>query len=93
MSHDDGFRAVLKRSFEVTGRGTVLSIDILEGKVVVGDKLVVPTADGRPRVVEVLAVDFLDIDLDRPTFRAEVALWVGDIRPSEVTIGHIIRSA
>jgi selenocysteine-specific translation elongation factor len=93
MTTASAFRAVLKRSFQLTGRGTVLSVEILDGKVAVGDELVVSTSDGRTRIVEVLAVDFLDIDIGRPTSRAEVALTVGDIRPGEVMIGDMLHAA
>ena len=93
MTKDSAFRAVLKRSFELTGRGTVLSVDILDGTVRVGDELMVPMLDGRSRLVEVIAVDFLDIDIGRPTSRAEIALRVADIRLDEVAIGSIIERA
>lgn len=93
MTEASAFRAVLKSSFEVTGRGTVLSVEILAGKVAVGDRLVVPTLDGRSHIVDVVAVDFLDFDIGRPTFRLEVGLTVDDIRPGEVAVGTIIHSA
>ena len=86
------FRAVVTRAFELTGRGTVLSIEILEGRVIVGDKVAVAMSGGHTRIVEVCAVDVVDYDVGTPTFRADVGLTVGGIRSGELAIGEVIRS-
>ena len=86
------FRAVVKTAFELSGRGTVLSVEILEGTVSVGDLLSVPMSGGNSRIVTVRAVDFVDYDISRPTFRAEVGLTVDGIASGDVAIGQVIQS-
>jgi len=92
MPDQSAFRAVVKTCFEITGRGTVVSVEIVAGIVVVGDRVVIPTLTG-PRVVEVRAVDFVDYDVGRPTHRAEIALTVGALPPTDVAIGQEVRAA
>ena len=87
------FRATIRRAFELTGRGTVIAVEIVEGAVTPGDKLVVPTADGYTCVVEVREVGFLDFDIGRDTFRAEVALSLGEAPASAIAIGGELRAA
>ena len=50
-------RAVVKGAFELSERGTIVSVEILEGKVAAGDQLLVPMKDGhmRPTVVRASA--------------------------------------
>ncbi len=85
------FRAVLTRSFEVNGRGTVLCVDIVDGAVKRGDRLAVPMQGGSTSVVPVLGVDFVDIDVGKPTFRSGIALTGRDVRSAEVAVGRELR--
>ena len=87
------FRAIVKRVFAVTGRGTAVCVDIIEGTVRAGDKVLVPTSNGCRRAAEVRSVEFADIDIGRPTPRAEVGLLVGDLPPSEVAVGREVSAA
>ena len=85
------FKARLVRAFRLAGRGTVACINILEGRVRVGDRLRVPIADGTARIVEVAAVEFLDVD--RPARRAEVALILADVECAELVVGSELRAS
>jgi translation elongation factor EF-Tu-like GTPase len=87
------FRATVKRGFELAARGTVICVDILEGVVKIGDRVSIPTVDGGATVTEVLAVDFVDVDVGKPTYRAEVALRVRDVQPSDVAVGREVCAA
>lgn len=85
------FRAILKGSFELRGRGTVLCVDILEGVIRAGDMIVVPLADGGNRTIAVRSIGALDVD--RPAGHALVALMVGDLRSSEVAVDRELLAA
>jgi len=85
------FRAIVRTIFEVTSRGTVLAVDILDGTIRQGDSISIPTPNG-PRNVQVLAIEFVDHNIGKPTFRSEVGLVVGDVRAAEVLVGAEVRA-
>jgi GTPase len=93
MTTTAAFRALIKRSFELTGRGTVVSVDVLEGVVTVGDRLALPMRDGTSRIVEVHAVDFVDLEIGRPSARAEIGLTFEDLVSDEVVIAGCVTAA
>jgi hypothetical protein len=45
------FRARIQSAFALPGRGTFLGVDILSGKIEIGDQINVPLLDGRRREV------------------------------------------
>ena len=92
MSAQPAFRARLTRTFELAGRGTILCVDILEGSVRTGDKLIVSIDGGETRTVVVRGVDFVDFDVGSPAARAEVALTITELRPSELVLDQESRS-
>jgi len=85
------FRAVLKRAFEVRGRGTVLAVEIRDGTIKAGDSISISTSNGT-RIAQVLAVEFIDYDIGRPTFRSELGLVVDDIPVTEVIVGDEVHA-
>jgi len=84
------FRAMVKGAFELTGRGTVVAVEILDGTVAAGDQVLVPIVGGQERRVAVRAIGFIDRDVGRPTQHAHVALHV-DLPSAEVEVGREVR--
>jgi len=85
------FRAVLNRAFEIRGRGTVLAVEIRDGTIKAGDSISISTSNGT-RIAQVLAVEFIDYDIGRPTFRSELGLVVDDISVTEVIVGDEVHA-
>jgi Domain of unknown function (DUF4279) len=90
MTSPPPFRATTKSTFTVTGRSTVITMDILDGVVRVGDGIEVPLKAGGHRHLKVIGVDYADIGVGTPAFRSETALTVdaASIAPDEVAIGE-----
>jgi GTPase len=82
------FRARIQTAFAVTGLGTFVAVEILDGAVKVGDPIDLPLLDGRHRVVDVRAVEFIDHIADA---RAEVALGLVGVEPREILVGGEVR--
>ena len=66
-------------------------IDTFEGTVKAGDRVRVPMPDGTARVVDVIAVEFLDVD--RAARRAEVALILAGVECSDLVVGSELHAA
>jgi translation elongation factor EF-Tu-like GTPase len=84
-------RAVVKSSFELSGRGTVLVIDLLEGAAKPGEMVRLALGD-RTLEGKVIGVEFVDQDVGGPTFHADVALVVAGLEPGDVPPGTVVSS-
>ncbi len=83
------FRGKLKHAFAITGRGPVLAVEIVEGSIRAGERIVVELVDGTTRKLEVRAVEFVD----HGHGAAELGLVVDEIDPSQAGRNQIIRTA
>lgn len=81
-------RARIKSAFVVTGRGTFIGVEIIDGTVEVGDEVELPLGDGSRRVAGVRAVEFIDHIADR---RPEVGLGITGVEPREILVGGEVR--
>lgn len=86
------FRAVLEHAFELTERGTVLAISVLAGVVKANDAILIATLEGTS-IVQVKAVEFLDYDIGKPSFRSLVGLVIDGVRTADIILGQEIRLA
>jgi len=93
MADDAPFRAIVKGAFELAGRGTVISVEIVDGKIAAGDTILVPTATGDAHVVIVRDIGFIDHAIGRPDAHAYVTLRIDTLRAADVAVGAEIRSA
>jgi translation elongation factor EF-Tu-like GTPase len=84
-------RAIVTSSFALTGRGTALTLEILEGSVKTGEAVRLAMGD---RFVEatVRSVEFVDHDVSRPRYRAAPAIVIEGLAPSEVPPGTPVSS-
>jgi len=92
MADDAPFRAIVKGAFELAGRGTVISVEIVDGKIAAGDTILVPTATGDAHVVIVRDIGFFDHAIGRADAHA-YALRIDTLRAADVAVGAEIRSA
>jgi GTPase len=84
-------RGFVTSSFALTGRGTVLTLKILEGSVKAGDAVRLAMS-ARSVEVRVRSVEFVDYDVGRPSCRAEPAILIEGLAPSEVPPGTPVSS-
>lgn len=82
------FRARISSAFVVTGRGTFIGVEVIDGTVEAGDQVELPLVDGHHRVVEVRAVEFIDHIAERS---AEVGLRLVGVEPDEILVGGEVR--
>ena len=67
------------------------AVEVRDGTIKAGDSISISTSNGT-RIVEVRAVEFIDYDIGKPTFRSEVGLIVDDVPATEVIVGEEVRS-
>jgi GTPase len=77
---------------DITGRGTVLAVDVLEGEIRAGDMISIGMVGGR-RTVTVRSVEFIDRDIGKPTFRCWVGLMIDGVRAADVVVADEVRGA
>ncbi len=82
------FCAQIKSVFSVTGRGTYLGVEILEGQIRVGDWIRLTARSGVDQTVRVHGVEFIDYIAQR---RADVGLHVPDLDPGDVPVSGEVR--
>jgi hypothetical protein len=85
------FRAIVRAAFEATGRGSVLGVEITDGMIHANDKVTIATLHG-DRTVVVRSVEFIDIDIGKPSFHSLTGLVVETLPASDVTIGGDVRA-
>jgi len=78
-------------TFALSGRGTVVTLEIAEGLVKAGDSV---RFEVGARVLEatVRSAEFVDYEVGRPGHRAEAAILVDGLEPSAVPPGTRISS-
>jgi len=83
----------VKGTFELSGRGIVVALDVLDGKVAKGDRVVIPLSDGTTLTTEVSELGFIDRDIGKPTFASHVTLLFRDVRARDAAEGQEIVGA
>ena len=80
-------RARIKQTFRITGRGTVLVIELLEGRVQRGDSIAYPTRQGDRLRLVVEGAESVDHTAER---RSDIGLVVKGLDPADVPDGQEI---
>jgi hypothetical protein len=80
-------RGIVKSAYVVPGQGAYVSVELLSGPASPGVAVDLPLRSGTSRRVEVAGVELLRHEAGR----AEVALRIAGLDPSEVLIGAIVR--
>jgi translation elongation factor EF-Tu-like GTPase len=83
-------RARIKKAFAITGRGTALVLDLLEGPLRRGDIVSCPKNDGTLSDLIVGGVEFVDRIAEK---QADIGILVNGIDPAEVQIGREITAS
>ena len=85
-------RATILSVFSITGRGPVLSVEILEGTVKIGDRILCPMTSHDARALTVLGVESIRSPELHSQGKHPVGLLVGPLEPGEVSVGGEIVS-
>lgn len=80
-------RGIVKSAYVLPSEGAYVSVELLSGPASAGVAVDMPLRSGRSRRVEVAGVELLRHEAGK----AEVALRIPGLDPSEVLIGAVIR--
>lgn len=85
-------RATILPAFSITGRGTVLSVEMLEGAVKIGDRILCPMIPHGARTLTVFGVESILSPELHSQGKHPIGLLVGPLEAGEVTVGGEIVS-
>jgi hypothetical protein len=80
-------RGIVKSAYARPDQGAYVSVELLSGPASAGVDIDLPLRSGRSRRVTVAGVELVSHEAGR----AEVALRIPDLDPSEVLVGAIVR--
>jgi hypothetical protein len=86
------FRARVEGAFAVARRGTVVVVDLIEGEVRAGERVLVPLADGGTVVRVALGVEIVERELGEPSRDGNHGVFVGKLDPTAVQAGAELRT-